>query len=845
MLKLVDIVKDYGKGENVVKALKGINLEFRKNEFVSILGQSGCGKTTMLNIVGGLDRYSAGDLIIDGVSTKNYTDVDWDLYRNKRIGFIFQSYNLISHISILANVEMALTLSGVAKKERTERAKKALADVGLSDQINKKPNQLSGGQMQRVSIARALINDPDIILADEPTGALDSSTSTQIMDMLKQIANDRLIIMVTHNADLADKYSTRIIRLNDGEVVDDTNSYDSGSVTKTDVQSEDSVTENIANQQDGQDQAVAIEQSQTSAKQNKQIKKNKKKALKKTSMNLFTALKLSFNNLMTKKGRTIMTSIAGSIGIIGVALVLAISNGFTNYIQNMQTDMLAGYPITISTQDINTEEFMNIMMGKPTNSAIVDKYPELEAILPKNPNESMKDMYINNNITADYVRYVDDLKNKNIVSSIKYGYDLDMNVIGKINNGYSGYSTYSKYEKINNTTSPMEGMAGMLPGPNPKPQQVSINWHEMSGGEDFIMSQYDVLAGAFPKNKNQVALIISDSNQINQSILAALGLDYSKEQIDFGDIIGANNQMKVKFKIIMNNQYYKAVDNGNQKFAVNDLEQLFNSTGEGIEELGISCILRAKADAKITTLDVGVAYSDQLTDYVLANALTSDVVTAQIKESTFNLISGLPLGDQKPALLRSLGGTQLPSYINIFPKDFETKEQVKAYLDEWNDSQEVANKIVYADLSKTATNFMGEIVKIISIVLVCFAAVSLIVSSVMIGIITYVSVVERTKEIGILRSLGARKFDISNVFNAETSIIGFIAGMIGVIVTYILSIPINLIINAKIQINSLCSLNPLHALIMVALSVTLTIIAGLIPSRIASKKDPVNALRTE
>lgn len=871
MLKLINISKEYVVGDTKVNALKGINLQFRKNEFVSILGQSGCGKTTMLNIIGGLDRYTEGDLVIDGTSTKDYVDVDWDAYRNIRIGFIFQSYNLISHITILKNVEMALALAGISKQERRERALKVLAEVGLSDQIDKRPNQLSGGQMQRVSIARALINNPDIILADEPTGALDSTTSVQIMDMLKDISKEKLIIMVTHNSELADQYSTRIVKLYDGEVVGDTNPFfEEG---QSDVsQSQESLAENASIVLDTQSSENKLDKKQKKVKltkeqkvqakllkkQKKQIIKQKKDKLKKTSMNYLTALSLSFNNLMTKKGRTFMTAFGGSIGIIGVCLVLAVSNGFSGYIDTMQKDILAQYPVTVATQDIDQDMVLNAIMGKPIIAeSDKDKFTDKKVIVPVDPMKDIVKMMIMNNITKDYVAYVEKLKEMGYANSVGFSYAVQMNIVGKINTNYtsnpndpSGVTSFAKYGqekyggyfKVNNS-----GGSGGFMGDMGGEKLPSINWQEMKGDEDFILSQYDLIGGEFPVNKNQVVVVVSTSNKLNEMTLASMGLEY-KKQINFDEVLGVNGEGGVTFKYATNNASYKYNDGLNLYEPVEDYKQLFNSTNSAVEELKVTGILRPKDGAKIATLSTGVAYLPELTRFALENGMQSDVVKAQLNNSSRNVITGDafdPMVNTLKNTLYALGGIDIPNMINIYPNNFEDKEKILSYLDEWNKGKNELSKIKYSDMSKIATEIMGQALKTISIVMICFASVSLVVSSIMIGIITYVSVVERTKEIGILRSLGARKFDISNVFNAETTIIGFTAGLIGVLVTYILSIPINLIVYAKIQVGTLCMLSPLHALIMIVVSMMLTTIAGLIPASIASKKEPVLALRTE
>ena len=797
MLQLKNIVKNYGQGDNVVHALKGVSLDFRESEFVAVLGQSGCGKTTMLNIIGGLDRYTEGDLVINGVSTEKYQDVDWDAYRNNRIGFIFQSYNLISHVSILANVEMALTLSGVGREERKRRALQALKDVGLEDKVNKRPNELSGGQMQRVSIARALVNNPDIILADEPTGALDSATSVQIMDILKEISKDKLVIMVTHNPELAQQYATRIVRLNDGVVVSDSDPFV--------YTYEESVEEKSV--------------------------KEKKKDLKKTSMTFWTALKLSFNNLRTKKGRTIMTSIAGSIGIIGVALVLAISNGMQGYINKIERTVLAGYPIQIAKESFDTSKMMEMMTspgGTTTNSR--PQYPDEEVVYPYDPTANMKDLIKYNNITQEYVDYVAVLEGENYVDSVTYSYGIDMNVIGKINKGYFGGT--KQYDKVARTSTMADMMGSMMGGT----KKADINWQEMMGDESYVLSQYQLLKGKFPTEKNQVVLVIDKSNQLSQSLLASLGMNYQTYQrISFDDLLN------VKLKLVTNNAYYY-YDEANGVYKVKDTQSLYNGADNtGIIDLEIVGILREKPDNMMPMLSTGIAYTADLTRYIMQDSLASDIVQAQRADMTKSVLTGATISEQQAQdILISIGGSAVPIGINIYPKDFDGKQKVIDYLDGWT-----GEKINYNDMSKFATDMMGSTVNIVSIALMCFAAVSLLVSSVMIGVITYVSVVERTKEIGILRSLGARKTDILNVFNAETTIIGAVAGTIGVIVTYILSIPINLIIGAKSGITTLCSLSPWHALMLIAISTLLTIIAGLIPSYTASKRDAVVALRTE
>lgn len=803
MLKLEGITKDYKAGDGVVHALKGIDLEFRRTEFVSILGHSGCGKTTMLNIIGGLDRYTDGDMSIDGVSTKKYKDVDWDTYRNIRIGFVFQSYNLIQHLSILDNVAMALTLSGVGLQERKRRAEEALRTVGLEEQIKKLPNQLSGGQMQRVSIARAIVNNPEIILADEPTGALDSATSVQVMELLKKISETKLVIMVTHNRELAEKYSTRIVSVKDGEIVGDTMPYDG---TGDEVKAEKS------------------EEFNATAKE-------KKQKLKKSSMSYSTAIKLSFKNLMTKKGRTLMTSIAGSIGIIGVCLVLAISNGFSNYVNDLQQTVLAGYPVQIAQETFDTNVLLSMFMGGTSGSDKRVQYPDSDTVLQYNPSEMITSAIIENDFGQDYIDYVSAVTDKGWASSVTYSYGMQTAVIGKTVNT-AGTVTY---EKVNQGAS--MDFSGLI---SPK---ANIGWSEMIGGEDFILTQYDLVAGSFPQNKNQVILVVDTYNQANVSVLLGLGFPKSQKEVSFDDIVGT------KLRVVANNDIYEQGENGlfAEKTTSAQLEELFNAPASDTNlEIEVVGVLRPKEGVQLALLSSGINYTSELTQYLLGVNAESDIVKAQAASTDKDVTTGLPFSgtDTYRKAMQKLGGDSTPTGMNIYPKDFEGKEAIIAYLDEWN-AKNPSEQVVYVDMSEMATSMLNEIIRIISIVLVCFAAISLVVSSVMIGIITYVSVVERTKEIGILRSLGARKIDISNVFNAETFIIGLLAGVIGVIVTYILSIPVNLIIYNLVEIGTLCMLSPWHALLMIVVSFALTLIAGLVPSSVAAKKDPVEALRTE
>lgn len=902
MLKLTNIRKDYllGGGDSVT-ALKNVNLRFRKSEFVSILGPSGCGKTTLLNIIGGLDRYTDGDLEIDGISTKQYTDVDWDAYRNIRVGFIFQSYNLITHIDILSNVEMALTLAGVKKHERKARAVAALEAVGLGEHIHKKPNQLSGGQMQRVSIARALINNPSIILADEPTGALDSTTSVQIMELLKEISANKLIIMVTHNPELAQKYSNRIVRLFDGEVVDDSNPYygqiekkhqedevqaveetsdkksKSKSKNKTlqaEVQQEQN-SEEVTCDSEQEPELLAVSPEQSAKNKADFIKhkskKHRKMMLKKTSMSFWSAIKLSFTNLMTKKGRTFMTAFAGSIGIIGVALVLAISNGFSTYVNNMQRTMLSGYPVTVTSSSMDITSLLNITMGTSNKP----KFPVDETVYSQDILSAFAQMIHTNNITEEYIDYLDE-KNKSwkdngYIDSLYYNY------------GY-GYTVYNSKGQNVGKTFDINNIGGSL-GDGTDDFLNSVNWQEMVGDKEYMLKNFDVIGGRYPENANEVVLIVDSTNTVTSTFFNALGFKYgedgvTKGQISFDYIIGNADKgiEPAKLYIPSNNQKYKKITNsetGKEYFT----EKTFGEIGslEVMREITIVGIMRQKETSAYAPMLAGVTYTQDLTKEILAESAESEIVKFQKEHSDYSCLTGkeftsdgINMGDVEDlesldgllslltpsgnysSVMQKIGGSNLPSMISFYASNFDGKDYILADLDAWNAEHKEDNEIRYVDSAEMIIGMMNQIIKIITIALVCFSSVSLVVSSIMIGIITYVSVVERTKEIGILRALGARKRDVSNVFNAETVIIGFTAGVIGVLVTYILSIPINLIIanldavkNLSVTITSIALLNPLHALALIVLSICLTLIAGLVPARIAAKRDPVVALRSE
>lgn len=766
MLKLKKICKSYKTGDFFQQVLKDVDLEFRKNEFVSILGPSGSGKTTLLNIIGGLDRYDKGDLIINGKSTKKFKDKDWDAYRNNCIGFVFQSYNLISHISILSNVEMSMTLSGVSHKERREKALEALEKVGLKDHANKKPNQLSGRQMQRVAIARAIVNDPDIILADEPTGALDSKTSKQIMDLIKELSKDKLVIMVTHNAELAREYSTRIVEFKDGNLLNDSNP--------------------ITNEKE----------------------KNDKFNIKKTSMSFLTALNLSFNNITTKKGRTLLTAFASSIGIIGIALILSLSNGFDIQIDIFEKETLSSLPIMISKTSVKMDE--DTMLTMTGQNDDMESYTDKQVIYPLDP---ITETITHKNVfTGEYIDYINNI-NPKLVSGISYYRATALNLINYNDNEYNIVDT-TNFSAI----------------------PVNID----SDGVSITESNYDVIYGSMPKEYNEIVLLVDSKNRLDSKLLESLGYDTNKENISFEDLINK------EVKLILNNDYYKSL--GNYYTFNQDYASMYNS--DNSVTLKITGIIRGKDTNKLTTTTSGVLYTNDLLDYVIEKNNESEIVKKQ-KEVDYNVLTGEKFTNDESGIenkdntLSYLGADTYPMMINIYPKDFDTKEEIIKYLDDYNDKQADENKVVYTDLANTISSLSSDIMNAITIVLIAFSAISLVVSSIMIGIITYISVLERTKEIGILRSLGARRKDITRVFNAETFIIGLCSGLIGIVITYILLIPTNIILENITDLADVAKLNPLHAMMLIAISLILTLIGGFIPATMASKKDPVIALRTE
>lgn len=785
MLELKNVVKNYYVGDMVIEAVRGVSVKFRKNEFVAVLGPSGCGKTTLLNIIGGLDRYTSGDLIINGRSTTKYKDYDWDSYRNHSVGFVFQNYNLIPHQSVLKNVELALTLSGVSKAKRRKMATEALEKVGLGDQLHKKPNQLSGGQQQRVAIARALVNDPDILLADEPTGALDTKTSVPIMEILKEISKDRLIIMVTHNSQLAEKYASRLIRLLDGKIVSDDNPYEGT--------------------------AEVLEEAKP--------KKAKKKEKQKTAMSFLTALALSLNNLVTKKTRTLLTAFAGSIGIIGIALVLALSNGFQGYINKMQADTLASYPIVITETSVDFTAFQN----RPSRTEL-KKYPDGDVVYVNKIMERLNNFIIFNEITEEYIDEVIKTIDPSLYNGISYLNSVRLNVYKEKTS-----PDITFYQPVRTTSDNM--MSGSI-------------WQELIDNTDFVGSQYDVLAGRFPESHDELVIVVDQYNQITDMVLMALGmLDKTApvDQYKFDEILGT------KFHLIYNDALYSF---RGTHFVTNNITKAIAEDDEKSLELEVVGIVRLNSETEIGSITGTVGYLSSLTDHVLEKSLNSEIVNWQIENENIDVFTGNPFTEnpeeERYENLKKLGGVATPTTINIYPVDINAKEKIKEHLDAYNAAQtEEADKVIYTDLIEVVISSISTIINIISYVLIAFTAISLFVSSIMIGIITYISVLERTKEIGILRSIGARKKDISRVFNAETIIIGFTAGIMGIGITLLFTIPINIILHRLVEISNIAKLNPLHGVMMVVISMALTLIAGFIPARIAAKRDPVIALRTE
>ena len=895
MLELNDIKKDYVSGSTTVSALKGINLRFRNCEFVSILGQSGCGKTTMLNIIGGLDKYTSGDLKINGVSTKNYKDRDWDFYRNNSIGFVFQSYNLIPHQTVLSNVELALTLSGVSKAERKKRAIEALEKVGLGEQIHKKPNQMSGGQMQRVAIARALVNNPDILLADEPTGALDTETSIQIMELLKEISKDRLIIMVTHNPELAKDYSTRIVRLLDGVITDDSNPYSLEDM-EADIRAKEAVKVKISE---------------------KKIKKSGKK--QKTSMSFFTALSLSFNNLMTKKTRTILTAFAGSIGIIGIAMILSISNGIQLYIDRVQRDTLSSYPITLQAEAIDISSMVSSMTGNSDSEEHEDKSKIYSNdIMGDMINTMVKEVKSNN--LSEFKKYIENGSSdiKSYVSDIQYSYDVPLNIYMKdTSNGVEQLNPGTMFDSIygegaTSASSSMSSGMGMGMFSN------SSVWNQLLGNQQVLDEQYDILAGHWPENFNEVVLVADKNNEVDDYTLYSLGLKDPEEvrtlfkKMMVGESYETEKDISytfdeildTEFKLVMPTDMYKYNDvTGTWDDYSKDDKYMTNVVNNGTD-IKVCGIIRPNDDAVSTSLSSGIGYTAKLTEYIIEEVKNSEIAKAQLADTSVDVFTGVPfdndrnteitmddvnaymatLSPEESAQMQAmtsgmsddqilqlfsaslkarttdatldsnkskLGITDLvtPSQIDIYATDFDSKEKVQNIIKDYNklqqDDGKEENVINYTDYVGIMMSSVSTIINAISYVLIAFVAISLIVSSIMIGIITYISVLERTKEIGVLRSIGASKKDVSRIFNAETLIEGFVSGALGIVVTLLLCIPANALIKHLTDISNVAQLPIAGGVILIIISMFLTFIAGLIPAKLAAKKDPVVALRSE
>ena len=922
MLSLKEIFKSYKTGDTEVQALKGVSMDFRDSEFVSVLGPSGCGKTTLLNIVGGLDHYSSGDLIINQRSTKDFKDADWDSYRNHRVGFVFQSYNLIPHQTVLSNVELALTLSGVSKNERRKRAKEALEQVGLGDQLNKKPNQMSGGQMQRVAIARALVNGPDILLADEPTGALDTQTSVQIMEILKKISKDKLIVMVTHNPELAETYSSRIIKLLDGEVVSDSDPF-----TCPEPEKKDKLDKKAA----------------------KKAAKAERKKLK-TSMSFLTALSLSRNNLLTKKARTILTSFAGSIGIIGIALILSLSNGVQVYIDQVQSDTLSSYPLTVTRATTSTESMLKIM-SEGRNSKDVDH--DKDKVYSQNRMSKLINSYMQETKINNLEKFKDFLDgNKELdkyVTSIQYSYSttpyiynsdtskgveqVNPSTVGEYMGMGESFSMSATMESASGMTSSMFGGQG-----------TNI-FGEMIDNDELLKKQYDVLAGKFPEKYDEVVLVVDKNNEIHDYVLYTLGwLDkkpleniVSKvfsgqkiEGLDAGQKSYTYDEMlALRFKLLAPTDRYEK--QGNLWVDKSQDTEFMTKALADAPEIKVVGIIRPNEDAAAASINGNIGYRHDLATYLVDRVSKSEIVKQQLENKDIDVFTGLKFGDGKTTKLteaqkqmlqqqQQQGGSSMlgmngqtstelmtesekkymesltpeqmklmqqitkermemlqkggsgdgltsdstydqnmtelgyaelekPSYINIYPKDFESKEKIVEIIDKYNEEAKADGReddaIEYTDYVGLMMSSITTIISAISYILIAFVAISLVVSSIMIGIITYISVLERTKEIGILRAIGASKKDISHVFNAETVIVGLVAGALGILISYLLTIPINLIIASLTDVNMRAQIPVVGAVILVAISVFLTLIAGLLPSRIAAKKDPVVALRTE
>lgn len=777
MLELKHIKKYYHVGDSVTKALDDVSVAFRSQEFVAILGPSGSGKTTMLNGIGGLDIYDSGDLAIEGKSTKDFSEADWDAYRNNSVGFIFQSYNIISHLSILDNVEMGMTLSGVSNAEKKNKALKALDRVGLTDHINKKPNQLSGGQLQRVAIARAIANEPEILLCDEPTGALDTETSDEIMQLIKELSAERLVIMVTHNPDLARQYADRIIEFADGKIQNDSHPYN---------------------------EHADAEQFQ----------------LKKTRMTFWTALKLSFNNIRTKKGRTALTAFASSIGIIGIAVVLALSTGFQTQINKTQANTLAQFPVTIAQTATSTT-------GTQANDKV--KANNQKRVTAK-VSEQDKATHTNK-LTKSYLKYVKNLDPK-LSKNVTYTYSTGMNLLRQVNGKTKTVSFSNADSNSSNSASAMQSAMAASTGVG-----GSVYPSASDGGVTFLKKHYKLVSGSYPKSANDVILIVDRDGSTNINALKNLGFTAKDNQkFRYNQIVGTT------LKVVNNNDYYQSLPTGNYvpNKATNALYNNQNNT-----TLKIAGIVKVKSKSSENVLASGIAYSDKLTQNIIQKNKDSKIVKAQ-KQADDNVMTGQSVDSTtKKSLVSYLGGSTTPASILIYPNTFKNKDKVLHYLDKYNHGKKKADKVIYTDMAGTVSSLTGGLMDAITYVLVAFAGISLVTSMIMIAIITYTSVLERTKEIGILKALGARKKDITRVFDAETFILGIGSGVLGVVIAWLLTFPINVVLKNITDLSNVAHLNPVHGIVLIVISTVLTMLGGHIPARMAAKKDAATALRSE
>lgn len=780
MLQLEHLMKTYRVGNTVTHALNDVTINFRNHEFVAILGPSGSGKTTLLNVIGGLDHYDSGDIIINGKSTKNFSQTDWDAYRNNTVGFIFQSYNLIPHLSIIENVELGMTLSGVDSKERHEKAINALKKVGLGEHLHKKPNQLSGGQMQRVAIARAIADDPDILLCDEPTGALDTKTSQEIMKIIKELSKEKLVIMVTHNPELADEYASRIVHFQDGKILSDSDPF------TPDIKVKDTF------------------------------------KLKKTKMSYWNALKLSFTNIMTKKGQTFLTAFASSIGIIGIAIVLALSHGFQKQIDETQTKTLAQFPISIS----QTATDLSANSSKQDSDTKNVKYKGyLTAAKP----DSEKNTH-ENHITQAYVNYIKKI-NPQYANNISFIRGTQLNLLAN-NNGKIEHVQFSNMNTSQNTAAAAQLQSMNAVGVNTNVFPTTLNTKNGS----FLKNNYQLLNGTWPQSKTDVVLVLNNKDEANLNALTNLGI-----KVKDGQKINLNKLVGKKFKIISNNDYYQKLPTGNY-IPQKPTQAMYNKATTTIT---LSGVIRSKNNSHMALLDNGIAYSDSLTKDIINQNKNSEIVKAQENSST-NVMTNQPLENgQKEQVLASLGGSSIPTSILIYPSSFDSKDKVLNYLDKWNKGKKETNKIIYTDMSGTLTQLTGGVLSGITTVLVAFAGISLVTSMIMIGILTYTSVLERTKEIGILKALGARKRDITRVFDAETFILGAFSGILGIFIAFLLTFPISSIIYHMTNMANVAQLDWKQAITLIIVSTILTMLGGHLPAKMAAKRDAAEALRSE